>query len=174
MNESANKSTVRCKIKGQPLIFKNVLKKNKITMHAYHGRTFVGNRCHKYPTICHTWCLPKCCGENLFSWVTMSKCKQRHMTLHPNIKSWMSCSQECTRALHMHCQLQKKKSMTLTVTSSDTWISTDLTLRSRKSFQSNTFWSATAQISFSSGSLDLVSWWAGRRRDACFYQRTQS
>ena len=54
MNESGNKSTVRCKIKGQPLIFKNVLKKNKITMQAYHGRTFVGNHCHKYPTICHT------------------------------------------------------------------------------------------------------------------------
>ena len=32
----------------------NVLKKNKITIQAYHGRTFVGNRCHKYPTICHT------------------------------------------------------------------------------------------------------------------------
>ena len=46
----------------------------------------------------------------------------------------------------------------LTVTSSNTWISTDLTLRSRKSFQSNTFWSATAHISCVSGSLDLVSW----------------
>ena len=32
-----------------------------------------------------------------FSWVTMSKCKQtRHMRLHPNIRSWMSCSQEYT------------------------------------------------------------------------------
>ena len=26
----------------------HVLKKNKITMQAYHGRSFVGNHCHKY------------------------------------------------------------------------------------------------------------------------------
>ena len=58
MNESANKSTVRCKIKGQPLIYKNVLKKNKITMQAYHGHTFVGNHCHKYlqPSVTHDVC----------------------------------------------------------------------------------------------------------------------
>jgi len=36
----------------------NVLKKNKITMQAYHGRTFVGNHCHKYlqPSVTHDVC----------------------------------------------------------------------------------------------------------------------
>ena len=59
MNESGNKSTVRCKMKGQPLVFKNVLKKNKITMQACHGRTLVGNHCHKYlqPSVTHDVCL---------------------------------------------------------------------------------------------------------------------
>ena len=36
----------------------NVLKKNKITIQAYHGRTFVGNHCHKYlqPSVTHDVC----------------------------------------------------------------------------------------------------------------------
>ena len=113
------------------------------------------------PTVCHAWYLPKCCGENC--WVTVSKCKQRHMTLHPHFRSWMSRLQECTSALRTHCQLQTKKSISwisLTVTSSGTWISTDQTSGSRVPHHSKITHSGMPQhiiISCAPGSLDLVS-----------------
>ena len=114
-----------------------------ITMQVYHGKHLsatIAINTSNHPS--HIF--SKALRWKLFSWVTMSKCKQRHMTLHPNIRSWMSCLQECTSAMHLHCQIQRKKSITLTVTSSDTWISSaHPLLGSRESFPNNTFWSTT-------------------------------
>ena len=127
-------------------------------MQAYHGRTFVGNHCHKYlqPSVTHD-----VCQSVVAKTFQLSDDVEVQKKAHDIASKYQILNELFTRVHKSTAhalQLQKKKSITLTVTSSNTWISTDLTLRSRKSFQGNTFWSATAHILCVSGSLDLVSW----------------
>ena len=65
----------------------DVWKKNKITMQAYHGRTFSAATAIN-TSIRLLRISAKASWRKLLSWVTVSKCKQRHMTSHPNF----SCS----------------------------------------------------------------------------------
>ena len=159
-------------MKGQPLVFKNVLKKNKITMQAYRGRTLVGNHCHKYlqPSVTHV------CQSVVAKTFQLSDSVEVQTKAHDIAFKYQILNE-------LFARVHKSIAHALPTTEEEI-NNLDSDIRYMDFYRSDI---AKQKIipkqhilechSTDFMRLEVRTWFlggAGRRRDTCFYQRTQS